>query len=148
MISTSHGIPVLVLSTQPDSTLPVRIEPGYHHVDCLVKMLPLSAGEYVVGAGLRCQIKNGYGKMRAWRVSLCSHGTYINRAWHPYHRGLFWLSLTLGTYHERYQIHFRKKHGSIQEFRLPELGINEFLDDATLIAPPIPRNSAFLRVKG
>ena len=51
-ISTRHGVPLLLLSTQPDSTLPLPIEPGENYVDCSINSMPLAAGEYVVGSGL------------------------------------------------------------------------------------------------
>ncbi len=51
-ISTRHGLTLLLLSTQPDSTLPLPLRSGHQFVDCLVEKLPLSGGEYIVGAGI------------------------------------------------------------------------------------------------
>ena len=51
-ISTTHGVPLLLCSTQPDSAVPMSIKPGYNSVECTFISLPLSAGEYVVGIGL------------------------------------------------------------------------------------------------
>jgi lipopolysaccharide transport system ATP-binding protein len=51
-LSTSEGVTVLLLSTQPDGTLPLELEVGEHFVDCNLKNLPLAAGDYLVGAGL------------------------------------------------------------------------------------------------
>jgi lipopolysaccharide transport system ATP-binding protein len=44
--------PLLLLSTQPDSTVPMAIRIGKHYVDCHLKQLPLSGGTYLLGAGL------------------------------------------------------------------------------------------------
>lgn len=46
------GSRLLLLSTQPDGTLPLDLEPGEHAVDCEIEQFPLSAGRYIVGAGL------------------------------------------------------------------------------------------------
>ena len=51
-IRTIEGTRVIVLSTQPDSTLPLPFEEGFQAVDCVVDELPLAAGEYVVAASL------------------------------------------------------------------------------------------------
>jgi lipopolysaccharide transport system ATP-binding protein len=51
-LTTADGAPVLLLSTQPDSTLPLSLEIGEHFVDCNLKDFPLSAGDFMVGAGL------------------------------------------------------------------------------------------------
>jgi lipopolysaccharide transport system ATP-binding protein len=51
-VSAMDGPRVLVLSTQPDCTQPVVLEPGEHAVDCIIDRLPLSAGDYTLGAGL------------------------------------------------------------------------------------------------
>lgn len=51
-ISTRHGVPLLFCSTQPDFKVLMPIKPGRHTVECEFEALPLSAGEYVVGAGL------------------------------------------------------------------------------------------------
>jgi lipopolysaccharide transport system ATP-binding protein len=46
------GSPLMLLSTQPDGTLPLSIRAGEQSVDCLLERFPLAAGEYVIGAGL------------------------------------------------------------------------------------------------
>jgi lipopolysaccharide transport system ATP-binding protein len=51
-LSSLEGAKLWILSTQPDGTLPLEFAPGQQIVDCLVRKLPLAAGEYVVGAGL------------------------------------------------------------------------------------------------
>jgi lipopolysaccharide transport system ATP-binding protein len=51
-IRTIEGTRVIVLSTQPDSTLPLPFEEGFQAVDCVVEELPLAAGQYVVAASL------------------------------------------------------------------------------------------------
>jgi hypothetical protein len=51
-ISDRYGTTLILLSTQPDSTVPVEIRTGYHFADCELEQLPLSAGVYIVGAGL------------------------------------------------------------------------------------------------
>ncbi len=51
-INSPDGAPLLVLSTQPDSAVPMALEVGTHAVDCMVKNIPLAAGDYVIGAGL------------------------------------------------------------------------------------------------
>ncbi|MGE5305789.1 MAG: ABC transporter ATP-binding protein [Alphaproteobacteria bacterium] len=52
LINSVDGVPLLVLSTQPDSAIPMAIEIGRHEVDCLIEKIPLSAGDYILGAGL------------------------------------------------------------------------------------------------
>jgi lipopolysaccharide transport system ATP-binding protein len=51
-ISTPEGVPLVLTSTTPDQTLPFPVAPGRHVVECRFERFPLSAGEYVVGAGL------------------------------------------------------------------------------------------------
>ena len=51
-IRTIEGTRVIVLSTQPDGTLPMRFEEGFQAVDCVIDELPLAAGEYVMSAAL------------------------------------------------------------------------------------------------
>ena len=51
-IRTVEGTRVIVLSTQPDSTLPLPFEEGFQAVDCVIEELPLAAGQYVVAASL------------------------------------------------------------------------------------------------
>lgn len=51
-VASFDGAQMFVLSTQPDGTLPVTIEPGEHAVECAIRQLPLAAGEYILGAGL------------------------------------------------------------------------------------------------
>jgi hypothetical protein len=43
---------VIVLSTQPDGTLPLPFEEGFQSVDCVIDELPLAAGQYIVAASL------------------------------------------------------------------------------------------------
>jgi hypothetical protein len=51
-IASAEGAKILFLSTQPEYVLPLTLEEGEHSVDCVIDELPLSAGEYVIGAGL------------------------------------------------------------------------------------------------
>ena len=51
-IRTIEGTRVVVLSTQPDGTLPYPFEEGFQAVDCVIDELPLAAGQYVVAASL------------------------------------------------------------------------------------------------
>lgn len=51
-IRTIEGTRVIVLSTQPDSTLPLPFEEGFQAVDCVIEELPLTAGQYIVAASL------------------------------------------------------------------------------------------------
>jgi lipopolysaccharide transport system ATP-binding protein len=51
-VATRHGVPLLLCSTQPDSVVPMTIRAGKNSVECEFISLPLSAGEYIVGAGL------------------------------------------------------------------------------------------------
>lgn len=51
-VQTQDQFTLLLFSTTPDGTVPMRIEPGEHFVDCLIPRWPLSAGHYVLGAGL------------------------------------------------------------------------------------------------
>ena len=51
-ISTLEGSLLTRCSTSPDSAYPMSIEPGVHFVDCDFPQLMLSAGSFVVGAGL------------------------------------------------------------------------------------------------
>ncbi|HEY0673379.1 MAG TPA: ABC transporter ATP-binding protein [Longimicrobiales bacterium] len=51
-IRTIEGTRVIVLSTQPDGTLPLPFEEGFQAVDCVIDELPLAAGQYVVAASL------------------------------------------------------------------------------------------------
>jgi lipopolysaccharide transport system ATP-binding protein len=52
LIKTFDGSKILKLSTQPDSTLPLRIKKGIGTVECHFAKLPLAAGSYLIGAGL------------------------------------------------------------------------------------------------
>jgi lipopolysaccharide transport system ATP-binding protein len=51
-VTTPAGARLLLLSTQPDGNLPLSFVPGAQEVECLIRRLPLSAGEYQLGAGL------------------------------------------------------------------------------------------------
>ena len=51
-IRTIEGTRVIVLSTQPDSTLPLPLDEGFQAVDCVIEELPLAAGQYVVAASI------------------------------------------------------------------------------------------------
>ena len=51
-IASRDNTRLLNLSTQPDSAIPMVIEVGSHVVDCCIQHVPLSAGEYLVSAGL------------------------------------------------------------------------------------------------
>jgi lipopolysaccharide transport system ATP-binding protein len=51
-IRTIEGTRVIVLSTQPDATLPLPFEEGFQAVDCVIEELPLAAGQYVIAASL------------------------------------------------------------------------------------------------
>jgi lipopolysaccharide transport system ATP-binding protein len=51
-IRTIEGTRVIVLSTQPDGTMPLSLEEGFQAVDCVIDELPLAAGQYVVAASI------------------------------------------------------------------------------------------------
>lgn len=51
-LSSTDGARLLKLSTQPDGTLPLSLKPGDHAVDCLIRNLPLAAGDYLLTAAL------------------------------------------------------------------------------------------------
>ena len=51
-IRTMEGTRMIVLSTQPDGTLPLTFSEGFQAVDCIIDELPLAAGDYVVAAAL------------------------------------------------------------------------------------------------
>jgi lipopolysaccharide transport system ATP-binding protein len=51
-IRSRHEVPILLLSTQPDSTVTLDTKPGLNTVDCEIQSLPLSSGEFTVGAGI------------------------------------------------------------------------------------------------
>lgn len=51
-VRSLDGLKVLRFSTQPDCNLSVNFQAGHQWVDCLVEELPLTAGNYVVAAGL------------------------------------------------------------------------------------------------
>lgn len=51
-VKTFDGAILLLLSTQPDSTLPLQIKEGKYLVECMIKKLPLASGNYLISAGL------------------------------------------------------------------------------------------------
>lgn len=51
-VRTMEGTRMIVLSTQPDATLPLSFEEGFQAVDCVIDELPLAAGDYMVAAAL------------------------------------------------------------------------------------------------
>jgi lipopolysaccharide transport system ATP-binding protein len=51
-IGLPSGTLLTLCSTAPDSAYPMRFEPGENVIDCDFPKLPLSAGHYVIGAGL------------------------------------------------------------------------------------------------
>ena len=51
-LTTISGISFMLSSTQPDFKVPMPMKGGQNIVECKFQSLPLSAGEYVVGAGL------------------------------------------------------------------------------------------------
>ena len=51
-INGIDGTRLILLSTQPDGTLPLDIDEGDYCVECIIKEFPLAAGEYLLGAGL------------------------------------------------------------------------------------------------
>jgi lipopolysaccharide transport system ATP-binding protein len=51
-ISSLNNVTLILLSTEPDGTLPLDLLPGEHAVDCVIESLPLSSGDYTIGAGL------------------------------------------------------------------------------------------------
>ena len=52
VITTLDGTPLLYLSNQPDCAVPMNIEIGQNEVECYIKRVPLSAGEYLIQVGL------------------------------------------------------------------------------------------------
>jgi lipopolysaccharide transport system ATP-binding protein len=51
-ISSTDGARIIRLSSQPDGTLPLTFKPGQHSVDCAIRNLPLTAGDYLLTAQL------------------------------------------------------------------------------------------------
>lgn len=51
-IRNIEGTRMIVLSTQPDGTLPLSFDEGFQAVDCVIDELPLAAGDYAVAAAL------------------------------------------------------------------------------------------------
>ncbi|MGQ0561629.1 MAG: ABC transporter ATP-binding protein [Gemmatimonadota bacterium] len=51
-IRTLEGARLIVLSTQPDGTMPLSFSAGFQAVDCVIDELPLAAGDYAVAAAL------------------------------------------------------------------------------------------------
>ena len=66
-IQTRDNTPILVCSTQPDSSLPLTIEPGTAAVDCVFPNWPLAEGRYTVGVGLAIPTV----EYLAWDKNLC-----------------------------------------------------------------------------
>jgi lipopolysaccharide transport system ATP-binding protein len=54
-LRSMNGAKLIHLWTQPGVGFPVKLELGLHCADCIIKKLPLAAGEYVVGAGISVQ---------------------------------------------------------------------------------------------
>lgn len=50
-IKTMDGSKMFLLSTQPDSNLPMEINPGDGTVECVFEKIPLAAGNYFLSAG-------------------------------------------------------------------------------------------------
>ncbi len=51
-IADHFGNPLMMLSTQPDSRIPMSIKQGVNEGHCIIENLPLSSGEYILGCGL------------------------------------------------------------------------------------------------
>jgi len=51
-ITEPYGARLLLLSTQPDGTTPLEFRIGEEYVDCIIRQIPLAAGDYILGAGL------------------------------------------------------------------------------------------------
>ena len=51
-VQTTEGASLLLCSTEPDAGHPYSITPGRHYADCVFDSWPLSAGKYLLGAGL------------------------------------------------------------------------------------------------
>jgi lipopolysaccharide transport system ATP-binding protein len=51
-VASAEGAKLLLLSTQPDSVLPISLREGEYSVECVLESLPFSAGDYIIGAGL------------------------------------------------------------------------------------------------
>jgi len=60
-IKTLGGVTVLRFATRPDMSLDMDFEKGQNSITCILPKLPLSAGTYVIGAGLAIP-------MRQWLV--------------------------------------------------------------------------------
>jgi len=67
-LNAFDGSRLILLSTEPDGTLPLEILPGRGAVDCRIQTLPLAAGTYVVGAGLA--LPNA--QWLCWHPDLCN----------------------------------------------------------------------------
>jgi lipopolysaccharide transport system ATP-binding protein len=50
--STLSGVVISLCSTQPDQTVNMQFKEGSNQIDCIFPQLMLSAGEYIIGAGL------------------------------------------------------------------------------------------------
>lgn len=51
-LRTSEGARLIVLSTQPDGTLPLSFREGFQAVDCVIDELPLASGDYPMAVAL------------------------------------------------------------------------------------------------
>ncbi|HEX3883732.1 MAG TPA: polysaccharide ABC transporter ATP-binding protein [Stellaceae bacterium] len=51
-ISTKEGVLLTLCSTSPDSAVSIQFKPGENVVDCDFPNIPLSAGAFIIGAGL------------------------------------------------------------------------------------------------
>jgi hypothetical protein len=51
-ISTLSGVTLSLCSTQPDHAVIIEFKRGFNKIDCIFPKLMLSAGKYLIGAGL------------------------------------------------------------------------------------------------
>ncbi len=70
-VQTSENVPLLLCSSQPDSTVPLRISAGDQVLDCVFPRWPLAAGTYVLGAGLAIPTV----EFLCWEEHLCELNT-------------------------------------------------------------------------
>jgi lipopolysaccharide transport system ATP-binding protein len=51
-ISDQFGNPLILLSTQPDSRIPMKINNGIGQGECIITHIPLTGGDYIFGCGI------------------------------------------------------------------------------------------------
>jgi len=76
-LSAYDGSKVLLLSTQPDGTLPLEFQAATQSVECVIERLPLAAGEYFLSAGLAIpNMEWLHWRQNIGRLSIVPHDVY------------------------------------------------------------------------